>query len=154
MGYDTFNEVYFNNKSLEWYEKNTILLTKDTWRPLRRDDVVVCLYGARNRFDKTPTVKFYFKLYQMSPYMKRAMQMFSNFRNMHYADEKKYTYNHYKFDTSEVAVNNNDELIMEAPFAEEIGNLYNAVLEKKDALYLIKPPVKKFLNYSELPNTK
>jgi len=155
MAYNTFNEVYFNNKSLDWYEKNAILLTKDTWRPLRRDDVVLGLYGVMN-FDSQNRLKLYFKMSQMSPYMKESMEIFSNFRNMHYAYEKKYTYNHYKFDKSKVTVNNNDELIVESPFDEEIINLYKAMLEKKEgvALYLIKPPVKNFLNYSELPNTK
>lgn len=150
MGYNTFNEVYFNNKSLDWYEKNTILLTKDTWRPLRRDDVVLCLFGARG----DGNLKTYFKLARMSPYMKEAIAIYSNFRNMHYADEHKYTYNDYKFDLSEVAVNNNDEIIMEGPSGEEIINIYQMVVQKEDALYLIISPVKKFINYPQLPNTK
>lgn len=158
MAYNTFNEVYFNNKSLEWYEKNTILLTKDTWRPLRRDDVILCIYEYGARADGNDlTLKTYFQFLRLSPYMKKDIEILSNFRNMHYADEKKYTYNHYKFDLSEVAVNNNDELIIESPFDEAIENIYDTILEKhrlRDALYLIKPPVKNFLNYSELPNTK
>ena len=160
MAYNTFNEVYFNNKSIEWYEKNTILLTKDTWRPLRRDDVVLCLYGARANIYGND-LKTYFKFMQMSPYMKKDMEIWSYFRDKDWlnrfnnnADEKKYTHKHYQFDMSEVAVNNNNELIIESPFAEEIENIYDTILEKRDSLYLIKPPVKNFLNYSELPNTK
>jgi len=43
---------------------------------------------------------------------------------------------------------------MEGPSGEEIINIYQMVVQKEDALYLIISPVKKFINYSQLPNTK
>ncbi len=147
MGYkNIFNEVYLNNKSLDWYEKNTTLITKDTWKPLRQDDVVLCLYGMGSyemgsAIDNDLFSKVWNDVGQVS------IEIYSNIRKNPQTDL-------YTFDISDVGVNNNRELVVEAPFGEDNLNIYALVLKKIDALYLIRPPMNKFINYTQLPNTK
>ncbi len=141
MGYNTFNEVYFNNKSLDWYQKNTTLITKDTWKPLRQDDVVLCLYGMGSAIDNDLFSKLWNDVGQVS------IEIYSNIRKNPQTDL-------YTFDISDVGVNNYGELVVKAPFGEDNLNIYALVLKKIDALYLIRPPMNKFINYSQLPNTK
>ena len=134
-----------NMKSLDWYYNNSVLLTPDTWRDLKKNDILIYVYTEGE--EGLANLKEIMEGWESKDFIE--LSLFTNFKPI---NKKKKTY---AYDIHDVYVNPDGKIGIKPKRMRHDGySLFHDILRQK-GFYLIQPQfTQDFLNYSELPNTK
>ncbi len=133
-----------NMKSLDWYDRNSVLLTPDNWRDLKKNDILIYVYNES--MESGAGLKEVIEVFGKTSI---DITLFTNFELIN-KDTKTYAY-----DIHDVWINPSERLGIKNRRGRHDGYSMKDDIESNRGFYLIRPQFKKdFLNYSQLPNTK
>jgi hypothetical protein len=134
-----------NMKSLDWYYNNSVLLTPDNWRDLKKNDILIFVYTDDE--EGTSNLKEIMESWLETDYIE--LSVFTNFEPIN-KNTKTYAY-----DIHDAKVNPYGQVIIKDKRMRHDGYSMFDDIKRQKGFYLIRPQfTKDFLNYSQLPNTK
>ena len=133
-----------NMKSLDWYDRNSVLLNDDNWRNLKKNDILI--YAYNESMESGAGLKEVIEVFGKTSI---DLTLFTNFELID-KDTKTYAY-----DIHDVWINPSEQLVIKNRRSRHDGYSMKYDIESNMGFYLIRPQFKKdFLNYPQLPNTK
>ena len=149
--FEQFRDVK-NRKDLDWYDKNFFLLTEDTWRPLKKNDLLVYVYNEMGRVANraTPSLRENINYWRGRYGQNPDIIVASNFELI---DRESNTY---KYDISDAKFDSKDRLLIDPPRMRHSGYSFTDDVVGKRGFYLMDnmPRFLQFINYSQIPQTK
>lgn len=134
-----------NMKSLDWYYNNSVLLTPDNWRDLKKNDILIFVYTEDE--EGPANLKEIMESWLEMEYIE--LSVFTNFEPIN-KNTKTYAY-----DIHDAKVNPYGQVIIKDKRMRHDGYSMFDDIQRQKGFYLIQPQfTKDFLNYAQLPNTK